>query len=510
MQKSLIIKLSLIACLCCLFVVGLGFLSHLIYERQFYHEQVIEEISQTQVGKQSLATPFILKVTGNVSTPILPSSTDLNGTLDVSQGKYSRGIHKAVSYDGMFHVKQSFAFSHTAQTTPNQPTLNQPNPNQPNPNQPNPNTNTVQNTAQNSAPNPTPAQATPITPSYKLIIPVGDLRGVNLSQITLNGKSYPVSFAKESIAGGIGTHHLVATLPTPTAEKASFELEFSFELSGLSGLTVVPFGENHRTTLTGNWQSPKFWGDMLPAQKTLEKTGFHATWQNPFINNQNNASLTAAFSCKADCGFSEPSFEPTQERFSAYLALGSDFVSENSVYTLTDRTIKYALLLLVISFGTFFLFEMIKNLRIHPVQYGLVAAALLVFYVLLLSLAEHVVFWQAYLVASVACVGLIGWYACYMLGGVLRGGAFAVILGGLYAGFYVVLSVSDFNLLLGAVFCFVLLGAVMFITRHIDWYTLGKGDSTDTGVDTGIKTATPISHTPFNPPIPSDTSEPNN
>lgn len=452
MQKSLIIKLSLIACLCCLFIIGLGFIATLVNERQFYHESVIEEISQTQVGKQSLATPFILKTVGSTSTPILPTSTDITGTLDISHGKYSRGIHKAISYDGMFHVKQSFAFSHTTPINPHPI-------------------------------NPAPTQAVPTpppTPNYKLVVPVGDLRGINLSHITLNGKSHPVSFATEGIAGGVGTHYLVANLPTPATEMASFELEASFGLSGLSGLKVIPFGENHRTTLTGNWQSPKFWGDMLPTQKTLEKTGFHATWQNAFVNNQNNTRLIAAFSCKEDCEFFEPSLESTQERFLDYLALGSDLVNENSVYTLTDRTIKYALLLLVISFGTFFLFEVIKNLRIHPIQYGLVAAALLVFYVLLLSLAEHVVFWQAYLVASLACVGLIGWYACYMLGNALRGAVFGLILGSLYASFYVVLSVSDFNLLLGAAFCFVLLFFVMFITRHIDWYTLGQPRPKDT------------------------------
>ena len=153
-------------------------------------------------------------------------------------------------------------------------------------------------------------------------------------------------------------------------------------------------------------------------------------------------------------------------------SFGVSFAEPNDVYLQTERTMKYALLLILISFGTFFLFEVIKSSRIHPIQYLLVGCALLTFYVLLLPLAEQIAFWQAYAIAGSSCVGLIGWYTYYVLGGVRRAVIFTAILAGLYAAFYGILTTEDLNLLLGAVFCFILLACVMIMTRKIDWYKI--------------------------------------
>ena len=153
-------------------------------------------------------------------------------------------------------------------------------------------------------------------------------------------------------------------------------------------------------------------------------------------------------------------------------SFGVSFAEPNDVYLQTERTMKYALLLILVSFGTFFLFEVIKSSRIHPIQYLLVGCALFVFYVLLLPLAEQIVFWKAYAIAASACVGLIGWYTYYVLGGVKRAAIFTVTLAGLYAAFFGILTTEDMNLLLGAVFCFVLLACVMVMTRKIDWYKI--------------------------------------
>lgn len=109
-------------------------------------------------------------------------------------------------------------------------------------------------------------------------------------------------------------------------------------------------------------------------------------------------------------------------------SFGVSFASPNDVYLQTERTMKYALLLILVSFGTFFLFEVLKSSRIHPIQYLLVGCALFVFYVLLLPLA------------------------------------------GLYAAFFGILSTEDLNLLLGAIFCFMVLACVMVMTRKLDWY----------------------------------------
>lgn len=153
-------------------------------------------------------------------------------------------------------------------------------------------------------------------------------------------------------------------------------------------------------------------------------------------------------------------------------SFGVSFAEPNDVYLQTERAMKYALLLILVSFGTFFLFEVIKSSRIHPIQYLLVGCALFVFYVLLLPLAEQIIFWKAYAIAASACVGLIGWYTYYVLGGIKRAAIFTGTLAGLYAAFFGILTTEDMNLLLGAVFCFAILACVMVMTRKIDWYKI--------------------------------------
>lgn len=143
-------------------------------------------------------------------------------------------------------------------------------------------------------------------------------------------------------------------------------------------------------------------------------------------------------------------------------------------YLKSDRALKYALLFIALTFAGFFLFEVLKRLAVHPVQYGLVGLSLAMFYLLLLSLAEHMAFARAYALAASACVLLIGFYVSHVLHSWLRGGGFTAALAGLYAMLYALLSAEDYALLMGSLLVFGLLAAVMVLTRRLDWYGLGK------------------------------------
>ena len=144
------------------------------------------------------------------------------------------------------------------------------------------------------------------------------------------------------------------------------------------------------------------------------------------------------------------------------------------LYRLTERSSKYAVLFLLITFGGCFLFETLRGLRIHPVQYTLVGAAVCIFYLLLLSLGEYTGFTAAYLIAAFACNGLITGYLSAVLGGMRR----AAVLGGLlviaYAVLYLLLQTPRFTLLFGSLLLFAALAATMYGTRHFDWYDLKK------------------------------------
>lgn len=131
---------------------------------------------------------------------------------------------------------------------------------------------------------------------------------------------------------------------------------------------------------------------------------------------------------------------------------------------------KYAMLFLVITFGAFFLFEVLRDLRIHPLQYALVGTALAVFYLLLLSFSEHTAFVYAYAGSSGACILLITYYVSHVLKGKRRALGFSTLLAGMYATLYVILQSEDYTLMLGSVLVFVLLATVMVLTRRVDWY----------------------------------------
>ena len=127
----------------------------------------------------------------------------------------------------------------------------------------------------------------------------------------------------------------------------------------------------------------------------------------------------------------------------------------------------------MITFGGFFIFEVMQRLPIHPVQYFLVGLALAIFFLLLISFSEHMSFGVAYLVASVACIGLLTFYLSYVLRSVRFGVTFGALLSLLYAGIYGLLISEDNALVLGSLMLFGLLAVVMFITRKVDWYRGG-------------------------------------
>jgi inner membrane protein len=128
----------------------------------------------------------------------------------------------------------------------------------------------------------------------------------------------------------------------------------------------------------------------------------------------------------------------------------------------------------MLTFVGFFMFELIKRLAIHPIQYGLVGLALAIFFLLLLSLSEHYEFWISYLAASVACIGLLGVYLSSVLKSRQRGIGFAAMLTLLYAALYGLLVSEDNALVLGSLMLFAILAAIMIVTRKIDWYALGS------------------------------------
>ncbi len=280
---------------------------------------------------------------------------------------------------------------------------------------------------------------------------IADVRGlVGTPALAVDGA--PVAL-RQGIGGHRGGRGLHAFLPGVAEHGAQlrFDARFSSNLGGTESLQVVPIADSNHITLASSWPHPQFSGRFLPRNRQISERGFTAGWDI--------SSLASA----AQAQYAKDGDEPVE-------ALQVGLVDPIDVYTQADRASKYGILFVLLTFVGFLMFELIKRLPIHPIQYGLVGLALAIFFLLLLSLSEHMAFWQAYLAAAAACIGLQGMYLSAVLRSAVRGWGFAGALTLLYGALYGLLVSEDNALVLGSLMLFAILAAIMLATRRIDWY----------------------------------------
>lgn len=293
-----------------------------------------------------------------------------------------------------------------------------------------------------------------------LAVGISDIRGIeNALKLELDGQR--LDFVPGTQVGWLGEGVRV-TLPALDTRKTT-ELTFGFDLrlQGTGSLQVLPVGKTSHVSLAANWPHPSFIGNFLPGKREISDQGFSADWQTTFFSTNLQEAMSRCVTGNECEGFSGRSF-------------GVSFIDPVDQYLKSDRAIKYALLFIVLTFAGFFLFEVLKSLAVHPVQYALVGVALAFFYLLLLSLSEHIGFALAYLLSASGCVLLIGFYVCHVLHSVRHGLSFSAGLAALYGLLYGLLSAEDYALLMGSLLLFGLLGVFMVLTRKLDWYGIGQ------------------------------------
>ena len=307
------------------------------------------------------------------------------------------------------------------------------------------------------------------------IADVGGLRGA--PQMRVNGVAMATAQGLGH-ADGPGVH---ARLAVPVAgQRLRLDVRAGLSLRGTETFAMLPLGAGNDLRLRSTWPHPKF--DGRSPQQDVGDNGFRARWQ------------IASVATNAQRRYlQEPSLAP-EARLSdaARTALASgmpwtapgDAVSVSlldpvNAYVQADRASKYGLLFVLLTFIGFFMFELIRQVRVHPIQYLLVGMAIAIFFLLLVSLSEHIAFGLSYLLAAAACIGLIGFYLAAVLRSRARGLGFAAMLGTLYATLYGLLLSEDNALVLGSGLLFVILAAVMVATRGVDWYQLsGREEAT--------------------------------
>jgi len=260
--------------------------------------------------------------------------------------------------------------------------------------------------------------------------------------------------ATDPILNGV----LSARLGGQTAFKAGDRIPYriKLKLNGSENISFLPLGRETKVTLTAPWKSPSFFGAYLPADRTIGADGFDSTWRISYLGR--------SYGQVWDSLDDEPRL---RERVHAG-AFGVNFLQTVTPYRETERAIKYGILFVALTFVMYLMFEMISGKPIHLMQYGAVGLSLCVFYLLLLSLSEQLGFFWAYAISAAAIVGQT---TAYTLGTTRRPSfalGFGAGLGGLYAFLYVLMQMESYSLLSGAVALFLVLSALMWMTRNLN------------------------------------------
>ncbi len=283
-----------------------------------------------------------------------------------------------------------------------------------------------------------------------LALGISDMKGIReFVSIEWNGSAFPANPGlpnNDVIQSGISIKPLLSQTQT------QYNFHIRLDLNGSSGLLFSPVGKETLAGLKSDWTNPSFMGDFLPEERNVDNSGFTAKWKVLHLNRNFPQAWIGTQNLVG------------QTLFGVNLQLAVD------EYQKTMRTAKYAIMFIALTFLTFFMIELLTRRVIHPIQYLLIGFALLVFYTLLLSISEYLIFAQAYWIASISIIVMITLYARSVLADNLQTLIIAGVLILLYGYLFILLQLQDYALLMGSIGLFVVLGLVMYLTRKIDWF----------------------------------------
>ncbi|MFV0576888.1 MAG: cell envelope integrity protein CreD [Vibrio sp.] len=297
--------------------------------------------------------------------------------------------------------------------------------------------------------------------SANLIVAIQDSRGlIKIEKMNVSGQSIEPSPGTGLAQLPQGFHQPINLRNLDTNKPLTFD--FNFLLQGMGQLQVSPIGQHSTINMTSSWPHPSFIGDYLPVSSDISESGFKAQWlSNNFSSN--------VVSLVKDCLTSSNRCYALKQR-----QMGVELIDPVDHYLKSHRAVNYSLLVITLVFASFFLLELFQARPIHPIQYGFVGLALAIFYLLLISLSEHLGFNLAYVISAIASSSLLSIYVGGMLNNTKSGAIFGASLITLYALLFGLLQAESYALLMGSLLCFIVLSFVMLLTRRVNWYERTK------------------------------------
>lgn len=280
---------------------------------------------------------------------------------------------------------------------------------------------------------------------------ISDPRGISsIGQLMWNNEvleTEPGLPAAMPIKNGIQSSLDIEAIPEET-------INFSGEISlkGSSKIDFIPLGKTTRVSLNSPWADPGFGGAFLPIESNITTDGFTAQWEVLDYNRSFGQVWNNYFPALDEWKF------------------GLNLIDPVDIYQKTTRAVKYGFMIIALTFAFFFFFEILKKLKIHPIQYTIVGFAILIFYVLLIALSEQMAFHWAFLLSAISIVSIVGYYFYYISHSRKVTFLFSILLALIYGFIYVILNAEAYSLLIGSIGLLILLALVIHFTRNINWY----------------------------------------
>ena len=426
-RRLMAAKVVTIGILTLLLMIPMMLIENLMNERERTAGDAVAEVGQKWSGEQTVLGPvltiprYTTQCSDESNRPervreivnILPESLDITG--DVHTEELRRGIYEAVVYRSTMELRGTFVLPPELTLRPDDPNF-------------------------------------PMSEAM-LNLGLSDLRGIS-EPVSVEWDSTQTTFDPgirhdQLLSSGVSCRVNVA--PLAAGRTVAFRIRLA--LKGSESLYFAPVGKTTTIALRSNCRTPSFTGAFLPANRSVTDSGFVCDWKVMHLNRNYPQVLTGT---------------DRQEALEESI-FGVDVLQPVKRYQQSMRSVKYAILIIVLTFVVCFFVEVLQRRHIHPLQYLLVGLALSLFYSLLLSISEHTSFGRAYLIAAVMTVSLI---TCYMAGVLkLRRTAMAIggLLAGLYVYVYVLIGMESYALLAGSVGLFVILAVIMYVSQKIDW-----------------------------------------
>ncbi|MBI3731607.1 MAG: cell envelope integrity protein CreD [Burkholderiales bacterium] len=468
MQRSLLFKIVIVGLLAILLYVPLTMIQATIWERMRYRDEAVRSITADSVSEQVIVGPVLVvpytetweeefvdatnkstrrQLSANKKHYIYPNEMQIVGNIDTDQ-RY-RGIHKVLVYTGHHKISGDFML----------PGLS----------------NMVQKD--------NPKAIITVAETPYISMGLSDTRGLrNFPKLTWNEQTIEFKQGSKLSSFQRGIHAGLDGVDLASAKSVKFKIDL--DLDGIEKLSFAPLAKNNQVTLASNWPHVQYGGRFLPSPKGRVNTdkSVSANWnisslssnaqqQMTRLENAGNAVSVARGASQGEDGGLASSAASSASPIDIFSV---SYIEPVNIYSQADRAVKYGLMFVALTFAAFFLFEVLKQLPIHPVQYTLVGLALVIFFLLLVSLSEKISFVLAYLIASAACILLIGIYLANVLRDRKRGFGFACALTVLYGILFGLLSSENNAMMMGSLLLFAVLSGIMIATRKVDWYKLGK------------------------------------